>query len=454
MNPKPILFYLGCLLATLLLSAESKAQTRVISLQEAIDLSLQNNKQLRLSQLAIAGAQNQLKEAQDRRLPDVNLSGAYLRMSHATVDLKVKLPESNSNNNESGTTPATAPDINQATYGTASVSLPIFSGLRISYGIESAKYLLKASELDAAKDREDVVQNTVGAFINLYKAQQATHMVTENLESARQRVRDLSNLEANGLLARNDLLKAELQQSNIELTLLDAQNNLRLARLNMSLMLGLPANTMLETDTAFISQSLTFADKNAMAWEDLAFQHRSELAALDWRSKAANSSIKAAKGAYFPSLALTGGYTYAYVPNFITISNAMNAGLGLSYSPSAFWKAGTQVRTARLRAEELQVRKEQLTDAVRLQINQAYEQYQLSSNRINVYAKAVEQADENFRIVHNKFENSLATTTELLDADVARLQAQLNYSAAKADAVAAYYNLLHAAGISQNQDTK
>lgn len=434
-----------------LLALSGLAQVRILSLQEALDLSLQNNKQLRLSQLSVAEAQNQLREAQNRRLPDLSVSGAYLRMSHASVDLKVKVPQSQ--NAPEGTSPATAPDISQATYGMANLSVPLFAGFRINYGIESARFLLQAAGLDAEKDREDVIQNTVAAYTNLYKAQQATQLVTENLNSARQRVKDLSNLEANGLLARNDLLKAELQQSNTELALLDAQNNLRMAQLNMSLMLGLPRDTALQTDSNFLQASLPLAGKNALYWEDQAFHNRQELAALGFRQKAAHAGLKAAKGNYFPSLALTGGYTYVYVPNFLTVSNAMNAGIGLSYSPSTLWKAGTQVRTARNRIAELEVRQQQLQDAVRLQVNQAYEQYQLSVNRIAVHQKAVAQATENYRMVHNKFENGLATTQELLDADIALLQAQLNNAAARADAVYAYYNLLHAAGISQQTTT-
>ena len=56
-------------------------------------------------------------------------------------------------------------------------------------------------------------------------------------------------MEKNGLLAHNDLLKAELQSSNAELNMLDAENNWQLANVNMDLMLGLPSQTQLEPDT-------------------------------------------------------------------------------------------------------------------------------------------------------------------------------------------------------------
>ena len=87
-----------------------------------------------------------------------------------------------------------------------------------------------------------------------------------------------------------------------------------------------------------------------------------------------------------------------------------------------------------------------MNDNVRLQVTQAYENYLLSQKKIDVYSKAVEQAQENYRITNNKYTNSLATTTDLLDADVAQLQAELNYQFSKADAAVSYNKLLQTAG--------
>ena len=86
-------------------------------------------------------------------------------------------------------------------------------------------------------------------------------------------------------------------------------------------------------------------------------------------------------------------------------------------------------------------------DNVKLQVNKNYFSLLSSRKKIEVYVKAVEQARENYRIVKNKFDNSLATTTELLEADVAQLQATLSYTLARADAFVAYNKLLQTAGV-------
>ncbi|MGI8633871.1 MAG: TolC family protein, partial [Segetibacter sp.] len=387
-----------------------------------------------------------LTEALERRLPEAAVSGSYVRLNNPNIDVKTK---STSNSGSGGTQPQTSGNPSSAAYGFLNASLPIYSGLRIRYGIESSKYLEEAAKLDADNDREAVVLNTINAFDNLYKSGAAVTLVTENLEGARQRVKDFSNLEKNGLLPRNDLLKAQLQQSNIELSLLDAGNNWKLANINMDLMLGLPDNTVLtvnETDLQTASQQL----KTVEEYLQLSMQNRKDVAALGFRKKSATTGVKAAKGAMYPSIALTGGYIALGVPSIFTVTNALNLGVGVQYSVSSLWKK-SNIDAAKAREKQVEANEEILDDNIRLQINQAYQNYLLALKKIDVYQTAIVQAEENFRIVKNKFQNQLANTTDLLDADVAHLQARLNGAFAKADASVAYSKLLQTAGLLLNQ---
>jgi outer membrane protein TolC len=417
--------------------------TRNITLNEAIRIGLQNSKQLKLSDAKVREATYQLRDARGRMLPDLSVSGSYLRVAQPTIDLKLKT--GSQTNGEQSSNAASNIKVNEAAYGIANLSLPVFAGLKIHYGIESAKYLQKAAQLDADKDREEVVQNIINAYSTLYKARAAVELVKEDLRGAQQRVKDFTNLEKNGVIARNDLLKAELQQSNIELSLLDAQSNLKVTATNINLMLGLPEETQLIPDSSSFVQ---VQDAGSITdWESKALQNRKDVAALAMREKAANANIKIAKGDYYPSLALTGGYIAADIPNFITITNALNAGVGVKYSPSSLWKAGTKVAEAKTQKAELMINEDMLSDQVRIQVTKAYEDYLLSNQKITVYDKAVDQATENYRITKNKYDNSLATTTDLLDADLAQLQAELNFIAARVDASVAYNKLLQTAGL-------
>ncbi len=425
---------------TLPFTTATAQESRHLSLPDAIQLSLDNSKELKISKAKILQASAELSEAKNRQLPDVKISGSYLRLTQPTIDLKVPL---NSGEN-GGSGESQAIKVDQAMYGIANVTMPLFSGLRIRSGIESAKYLQKAAELDAQKDKEELIQTTVAAYYNLYKAKAAVDLVEENKKNAAQRVLDFGNLEKNGLLARNDYLKAQLQESNVELALLDAQNNEKIATFNLNLMLGIPENTELALDDSIATLPQI---KSMEEWENAALSHRADYLALQQREAATAAGVKAAKGEYYPGIAITGGYVAADIPKFITITNAVNIGVGLSYDLSSLYKTGAKVRQAKARQEQMHWAGAQMNDGIRMQVHQSYQNYLESIKKIEVYKKAVEQANENYRITKNKYDNSLATTTDLLDADVAKLQANINYEYARADAAVAYNKLHETAGI-------
>lgn len=411
-------------------------EKKTLQLQEAIELSVKNSKQLKANQAKIEEAVAAVDEAKEKKLPNASVSGSYLRLNSANISMKSQNSGGSGNGGE--------PKVNQLAYGLLNVSQPLYQGGRIRYGIESAEFLRKAVSLDAEVAKEEIVQNTIEAYANLFKAHTAVKLMNENLATSRERVRELSNMEKNGLLARNDLLKAQLQASNLELSLLDAQNNEQVAMVNMNLMLGLPTETELVLDTNGIQRKND--DRVLEDYIKLAASNRKDIAATDIRKKAAETGIKIAKSDMYPSLNLTGGYIAADIPNFFSITNALNIGVGVSYNIGSLWKTKSKIKQAEARVKQIEASEAQLDDAIRLQVNRSYLSLISSRKKIDVNAIAVAQAEENYRIVKNKFDNSLATTTELLEADVAQLQARMAYTLSRADAFVAYHKLLQTTG--------
>ncbi|OJW83645.1 MAG: hypothetical protein BGO69_04940 [Bacteroidetes bacterium 46-16] len=424
--------------ALLLPGIFARAQTvQKLGLDEAIRLGLKNSKQLQMNQAKIKEASGRLSEMKNNRLPDLKVSGSYLQMANPKVDLQL------------GSSPQSASllsnvKVDHVVYGLASASVPLFSGFRIKYGVEAQKYLLKATMLDAATDSQAVIQNIVSAYCNLYKAGQSVAVIGESLGQSQKRVQDFKAFEKNGTMIHNDVLKAQLQESNIRLSLLDAQNNMDIATVNMDLMLGLPEDTQLETD----SSSLQYpADAGSMdSWESKAIQNRNDIAAMQAREDAANGNIKAIKGEYYPSLALTGNYIAADIHKLLTVTNALAGGIGLQYNIGSLWKTKAKITQAEARKEQAVIGERMLSDAIRLQAHQAYKNYLLSIQKIAVYADALNEAKENYRVTQSKYDNKVATTQELLDADIEQLHARLNYAFSKADAMAAYKKLLEVSG--------
>ena len=410
---------------------------RKLSLDEAIDLSIKNSKPLRAAHARIDQAAANTTVSKQSQLPDFKISGSYLRLTQPNIDMQYK-----SNSGGSAAAPIT---VNQAAYGTANLSLPVFSGFKIQYGIRSSEFLEKAALLDADQDREAVIMNTIDAFTNLYKARANLRVIQENLAQSRSRDADFANLEKNGLLARNDKLKALLQTANIELTMADVENNMKLAMVNMNIMLGLPEETVIIPDSASLVEPGDI--RSIQEYEQIALQNRKDMQAISYRKKASEVGIQSAKADYYPSLAVTGGYIVADIPGFITITNAVTFGVGLSYNVSSLWKTNAHVTGAQAKLAEVQANEEELYDQVRIQVNQAYEDLLTANKKIQVSQIAIDQGIENYKIVKNKYENSLLTVTDLLDANALMLQSQISLELAKADAIVAYNTLLERAGI-------
>ena len=434
MNHKTLLLVVFIAFCTQAFAQEHKA----ISLSSAVDLSISNSKYLQKNAAQIEAATAAVTEAKQRKLPNASVSGSYLKLSAANVDLKVK------NNNPSGP-PTAIPKVSTAMYGTLNLSLPIYTGGKLKFGIISAELLEKASRLDLENQKEAVINNTIEAYANLFKAAQTVSIVKDNLAQSRQREKEFSDLEKNGLLARNDLLKAQLQSSNLDLALLDAENNLQLAQLNMDILLGLPTDTQLAIDSiglSFNASAMTIQD-----YLQAATVNRNDLAANKLRIDAADIAVKSTKAELLPNLSLTGGYIAADIPKVLTVTNAINVGVGVSYNIASLWKNKAKVQQAESQAKQISIQNSIIDDQVTLAVSKNYFDLVSAQKKIQVLQTATEQAKENYRIVNNKYTNSLATLSDLLEADVSNLQANLNYLFAKVDGFVAYNHLLQSAGL-------
>jgi outer membrane protein len=426
------------LLTGLLITSFAHAQEKKsINLKEAIDLAVKNSGRLKISEAKIEEAAAAVKEAAERKLPDAKVSASYLLLNNPNISLKTK-PASGSTSG--GSAPAHP---SSAAYTMANVSVPVYAGSKIRYGIESAKYLEKAVRLDAESDKSSVILNTIDAYNNLYKSRVVVDLATENIKSAKERVAELTSLEKNGIIPRNELMKAQLQESNAEINVLDAENNWQLANISMDLLLGLPQTTELTIDSSFKQVP---ALQNVDDYMQAAIDNRKDLAALNYRVQAASIAVKETAAEKYPSVGLSAGYVAADIPHVITITNAVNFGLGIQYNISSLWKNKSKVQQAEAREKQVTASESILSDAIRLDVSRAYYNYLASSRKIGVNRIAVEQATENYRIIKNKFSNNLATISELLDADQALYQSKVNLAFAESDAVVAYNKLLEASG--------
>ena len=408
-------------------------ERKILSLKEAISLVTTNSNEAVLANMKVNTSKLEMETMKNNQYPNLKISGQFLQLTNANIDSKIKLGGSPSE----GSSPI---KVSQLFLGQANVSMPIFNGFKLKNSISASENMYKAETANAANTKEKLGLYVVELFAKLFQSQQTATLIEDNLKSAQQRTKDFSAMVDNGLMARNDLLKAQLQESNIQLSLDTARKNENIINYQLVTILQLPENTQIDIDIETVKSDMAKNQGIATSGQ------RNDLEALSYQQKASEAGVKIAKSGYYPSLALVGGYIAFDLKDVLTVTNAMNVGVGLSYDLASIFKNGKEVKLAKSKSEQTKTAVTILTDKIKEETYEAQENYNLSLKQNVVYKQAVEQSTENFRIVKDKYDNSLSTTNDLLEADVQQLQTKINLALSQADIALKYYQLQFATG--------
>ena len=411
--------------------SKSYAQETILNLKDAIEIAISKSNEANLANTKIDTKKLEYEVVKNIQYPDFKITGQYLRLAGANIDM------ANAGNGR-GT-----PDVNQLMIGQANINFPIFNGFKIKNSIAASQNLFEAEKLKSLQTKEEIANKVVEYYANLYRAQKSVKLIQESLKTAEQRSKDFEDLEKNGLIARNDLLKSQLQQSKIQLSLDEMKKNVSTLNFYLITLMKLPNDYIIGIDEHQFDNGKS--ELKIQTFEN-ALNNRNDLKVYNFIEKAGENNIKIAKSGYFPQLALKGGYAALQLQNVVTVTNALSFGLGFNYDLSSIFKINKDIKLAKNKLQETKINKEILTENIKIQNQQALENYNLTLKQNLVYAQAVEQASENFRIVKDKNDNGLATTTELLEADTEALNSKLNYALSRANSFLKYYEMQAAAG--------
>jgi len=408
-----------------------------LTIQEAIQLGVDNSKNLKLSQNKIEASIAQLEITKDNALPTASASAIY---NHAEIPTNTLVI--------GGGDPIDLPKRADAFIGLASVQQLVYGGGKLRYAKESSKLLSDVAKLDADKVKEEAVFATIDTYYSLYKLSQSHKVVDQNLASIASQLKQAERFFEQGIVTKNDVLRFQLQQSNVTLTKLEIEGNQKIVNYNLDILLGLPEDTQIEiTDPAGDAQAVS----PLMNYLDEGMNTRQELKQLDLRNKVADLDVKTVKANTLPTFAL-GADVYYINPsgNFIPSNHQfivpMTVGATLSWNIGNLWTNKNKVSNARIQQQEVSIQKTIQSDQVKTEINRNYQNYQVARNKINVLETSIAQATENDRLFASRYKNNVASVIDRIDAETLLYQAKINLEIAKADAGIAYYTLLKSTG--------
>lgn len=412
-----------------------------LSLKEAIELGLKESNAVKISGYRKDLAESKVTQGWNTLIPSLSYNTGYTRLSDNIEPFKIGIPGF-------GERVLNPQILNQYT-NRISMQSTVFSGMRGNYTLKAIIQQAAASEADYRKEQADAKLTIISNYLALFKLQQSKKIVEENIEVAVRRETDIKNLVDLGMALSTDLYKATLSKSNLELNLAEVESAISTMTYTINLMLGLPEETSIQTDENSV---LLIADtagiRNALQQSVV---NRDEVKATEIRTIAMEYQVKASKGAYFPSLNLGANYyinnpNQRVFPQEEKFKSTWDLGASLSWNLTGLYTTKANIKEAKANLEQAKAAKEQVSDAIKMESKQSWNAWQLAQKKIKLAEFNVEQAIENQRIVLNRFTNSAALATDLLDADNALIQSKLTLLNARADATAAYYKALRASG--------
>ncbi len=278
--------------------------------------------------------------------------------------------------------------------------------------------------------------------------QQSTKLFDSTIAQTQVRVNDISKFKEAGLVLNNDVMRAELQKNNLQITQADIESSIAILNYNLCTLLGINTSTKLITEKPEVAININTSIQSLVS---ASWMERPEIKAQNFRYKASKYMVKAAKSAYMPLITAIGNGAYSnpnqrVFPPEAKFKATWDIGISLSWNIMQLYTARSIVADAKNQQMQLQLATSQMQDGISMEVNSNVEAVRVALLKIELANKAIEQASENKRILDNRFNAQVALLSDVLEADQLLLQAQTNLLNAQADVAIANFKLQRSLG--------
>ena len=418
------------------LSAPALAQAPLparVTLDEALGRAAANSH--RLGELrareGAAGAAVDQRRAAD--MPIVSAQLGYQRTNHVTPYGFV----------QNGRLQILYPDVPDNWRSRLDMQWPIYTFGRTAALERSAIAEQQATGKDLEQARADLRLETTRAFWALVTATESVRVVSESVKRVESQLADVRARFDAGFLPPNDVLTVEANVSRQQTLLLEAKNQRDAARAELARLMGVPVDADFDVDATLDPPASTGATVVPLP--------RADRFALALRADAALARIDAAKAEARPSLSLAGGYDVArpnprIFPRQDVWEDSWDIGVNVTWT---LWNGGrtaASVAEATHQRDAARERLAELDTQIALEVRQRRLDAETARAQVTTAEAGLRSAAEARRVVAERFAAGVATSTDLLDAQVDQLEAELDRTRALANVKLADARLARALG--------
>jgi outer membrane protein len=288
------IFFCCCVVAV---SFAATSQTNTLTLQQAVEIAIKNNLDVKQSDLQMQAAAVNWKQSRANLIPSLEGFANHGINQGRSID-----PFTNSFVNQS---------VNFAGYGLNS-SVIIFNGLAIQSNIKQNALAYEATRMELQQQKDNLTLSIILAYLQALNSDELLTQSRNQADVSRRQVERLEILMREGAIPPAQLYDLKGQLANDEVSIINNQNALNTAKLSLSQLMNVPYNKDLQLEKLNIDQFSTNYDVTPEAVYQQALGQLALVKAAQLRTQSAQKGIKAAKGQLYPTLALNGNLTTNY----------------------------------------------------------------------------------------------------------------------------------------------
>jgi outer membrane protein TolC len=303
------------------------------------------------------------------------------------------------------------------------------------------KFNLNSAQADFENTSNQIIFSVKQTYYGLLETKRNRDVAQETVMQFDQHLKQAKGFYQAGTRAKFDVTRAEVDLSNSKLSLIKAENALRLAKVSLNNAIGLPYAPEYQ-----IEDNLDFA-KYALPLEEAverAYDNRADLQSLLAKKKAAAESIELAKKGYYPTL--SGSASYTWVNEDISSQKGWKVGASFTIPLFSGFLTTYQVQEYEANLKVLNANEESLRQSILLDIQQAYLNLREAEERISNTQLTVKQAQENLDLVNGRYMAGIGNPIEVTDAQVSYSNAKTAYNQALYDYKIAQASIVKAMG--------
>lgn len=392
-------------LLTLLLVIGSQftglAQNSTYDLESCVQIALDNNLTLKRTELNQQIIEADLLQNKGQRIPTLSTGSNYGFRWGRSINPVTNLFENNRIGN-----------VNL----TANSSVALFRGNQINNNIARAKTNLESGMYTLEATKNEITLNIINLFINVVFNREQVKIAENQLKTTQEQLERTSKLVAAGSLPISDQLDLQSQNASNQLEVINAKNNLRIAKLNLAQAMQIPFTDDFDViEPKFEINNTLMASENPEEIFAKAVEYMPEIKAAETDLRSAEYGVKIAKGAFYPTLGLGANVFTNYVdqvfgqdrPSFGTqIETNLSQAAQLQLSIPIFTNFNNKSNLQRARAQQQisEVAALEAKNKLRQDIETAYNSALSSQLSFEASQTRVKSLEETFRIAQQRFD--------------------------------------------------